>query len=169
MSSPISHQEKALHDDITGLHSLERAGLSWGIWSFSTNRRGQDRGSRSLMNCMLKEIHILPVAWLCAGTCFFNGDWKKKHFDRTKFCSGLSICVLLPLKFLGQTRPLFEKTHVYWGMKEPSLILRWGRRKILHCLLSRDREEHCENVVIECYCCPVLVLQADYKNYNGIL
>lgn len=88
----VAHQEKALHDDITGLQSPERAGLSWGIWFFSANRKGQDRGSTSLMNCMLKEIHILPVVWLCAGTCFFNRDWKKPFWQDQILLRAIYLC-----------------------------------------------------------------------------
>lgn len=126
---PVVHMaQKALRGEVPLLHSPECAELSWEIWSFST--RSQDRRSRSLMNCMPKEIHILPVAWLCAGTCFFNGDCKQT-FWQDRILLG-AIYVLLQLKFLGQMRPLFEKTQLYWGVMELSLILRCSWRKIIH-------------------------------------
>lgn len=131
---PVVHMaQKALRGEVPLLHSPECAGLSWEIWSFST--RSQDRRSRFLMNCIPKEIHILPVAWLCAGTCFFNGDCKQTFWQDWILLR--AIYVLLPLKFLGQMRPLFEKTQLYWGVMELSLILRCSWRKIIHAVFCQ--------------------------------
>lgn len=105
-------------------------GVSWEIWSFPANKRGQDRRSGSLMNCMLKEIHILPVAWLYSGTCFFNGGGKQTFWQDWVLLR--AIYVLLSLKLLGQICPWFEKTQLCWGVMELSLILQCSWRKIFH-------------------------------------
>ena len=111
-------------------------GVSWEIWSFTANKKGQDRRSGCLMNCVLKEIHILPVAWLCTGTCFFNEDRKQAFWQDWVLLR--AICVLLSLKPLGQICCRFEKTQLCWGTMEQSLMLRCSWRKIFHPVSCQD-------------------------------
>lgn len=125
LCSSVRVTQKALGVEVLLFHKPE---ASWENWSFTANKRAQERRSRSLMNCVLKEIHVLPVAWLYSGTCFFNGDRKQTFWQDQVLLR--AIYVLFPLKLLGQTCPLFEKTRLYWGVMELSLILRCNRRKI---------------------------------------
>lgn len=137
-------------------------GVSWEIWSFTANKRGQDRRSGSLMNCMLKEIHILPVAWLYAGTCFFNGDrnqtfWQDRVLLRAMY-------VLVSLKLLHQKCAWFEKPQLCWGMMEMSLILRCSWSKIFHTVSCQGSvRTSVEILVMKSYCCPVLVWLASMQ------
>lgn len=65
---------------------------------FAVSKRGQDRRSGSLMSCMLKQIHFCQLRDYTLGHDFLM-EMENRHFDRTEFCSGLS--VLLSVKSLG--------------------------------------------------------------------
>lgn len=97
---------------------------------FLVNKRSQDRRSGSLMNCMLKQIHSLPVAWLYTGTWFFNGDGKQTFWQNWILLR--AIYVLFSLKNHDRICFWIEKSQLCWDVIELSLILRCSWRQVFH-------------------------------------
>lgn len=129
---------------------------------FTINKRGQGRRSGSLMNCMLKQIHILPVAWLYTGTWFFNGGGKQTFWqDRILL---RAICVLLSLKSLGRICSWIEKTQPCWGMIELSLILRCSWRQVFHAVSVRAEKGALWDASYEILLLPCACSSSEHEN-----